>query len=638
MTAARVRYEERQRLLAADLSAEQTYRLALAGRHMLAPHQWGIVSGLRVVQSNAESFLEPGLAIDGDGREIVVPEAVRLMPPDAPCVSVVLFYCEFPEQLEPPRCPDAPAPRIGHRYRLMLDPDFVAPVIEPDVQRALAAGPKTGARPWPVLLGQIGSACFKAGEEPPDVPVPIRFADTKYVTHRAGGIRTPTDRALMQLGPSGHEDIYHFLISTRNAQGGFDRRIGIDRDGDIRVWKNLTIIGGTGIGEVNLGAQLSMRIQVPMPSTPSPRVVLSARLDPATGILTASRADSGAAATFVTAMKLDRSVHLATDVMFADRRAARIELLEARKPVLPFIRPPGQKSGPRSQPRFETFSVEAKPIGGALIMKRPLEAVEEVEPPQCGDLERTRALRGGAGPPVVRFTAGKDLKANPQMREMFQLDRSDLVPRTEFRISGGAIDENDPHPRFSIGDGRDGGWSPALTMSGSGKLVLGRPYTGIPPAALAVTGTVYLPPIGKDDPILPALMAQALIAGLLLMGKISTDVTVAFTPPAKIVSGQGFEYDLTVTRSIVNQTVKIKKCLEIIRVVEGGSNVVISQVPGLPSELTNANPVTVPVRHPAFAISGKKVRIAIQLQIAVGTVNAVVEKESAPVEVEQQIN
>lgn len=637
MTAARVRYEERQRLLAADFRAEQAYRLALAGRHMLAPHLWGVVSGLRLVGSGAGWLLQPGLAVDGDGREIIVPRPVRLSPPDAPCVSVVLFYCEFPEQLEPPRCPDDPAPRIGHRYRVQLVADFVAPTIEPDLRRALAAGPKAATRPWPVLLGQIGGACFKSGEEPPDPPV--RFADTRYVTHRAGAVRSPTGRAFVQLGPSGRHDIHHFLVSTRNADGGVDRRLAIDRDGDIRVWKPLTVVGRTGIGEVNLGAQLSMRVRVPMPSAPAPRVVLSARLDPATGILTASRAEPGATAAFVTATKIDKSVYLATELMFADRRNARIELLDALKPVLPFTRPPGQKSGPRTQPRFEAFAVEARPTGGAMIMKRPDQVAEEVDPPRCGDVERTRALDRADGPPVVRFEPGKALQAHPQMRELFQLDRSDLVPRTELRISGGALDENDPRVRFAIGDGRDAGWSPALTMSGSGKLVLGRAYAGSdPPTALSVSGTVYLPPIGKDDPLLPALMSQAFMAGLLQMGQISTDVTVAFTPPDEIVAGAGFEYTLTVTRAIANQTVKIKKSLEIIRVVEGGSDVVINEIEGLPAELTNSNPNEVKVPHPSFTIAGKKVRIAVQLLIAVGTVTRVVEKESAPVPVEHPTN
>ena len=127
------------------------------------------------------------------------------------------------------------------------------------------------------------------------------------------------------------------------------------------------------------------------------------------------------------------------------------------------------------------------------------------------------------------------------------------------------------------------------------------------------------------------------MAGLLQMGQISTDVTVAFMPPAKIVSGNGFQYTLTLTRAVASQTVKIKKCLELIRVVEGGTDIVVTPVEGLPGELTSSTPVNVAVPHPAFKIAGAKVRIAIQLLIAVGSVTRVVEKESDPVPVEHPI-
>jgi hypothetical protein len=72
----RVNYYERQYLQAADFRAEQDYHRDMRRRHNLAHHTWGIVTGLELVeQDNAGSvsvFVQPGMAVDGYGREIVL--------------------------------------------------------------------------------------------------------------------------------------------------------------------------------------------------------------------------------------------------------------------------------------------------------------------------------------------------------------------------------------------------------------------------------------------------------------------------------------------------------------------------------------------------------------------------------------
>jgi len=71
-------YYQRQFLGAEDFAAEQTYHRDMRRRHQLAPHTWGIVTGLQLVEEDQEGgsgkdvYLQPGLAIDGYGREIVV--------------------------------------------------------------------------------------------------------------------------------------------------------------------------------------------------------------------------------------------------------------------------------------------------------------------------------------------------------------------------------------------------------------------------------------------------------------------------------------------------------------------------------------------------------------------------------------
>lgn len=77
------RFFEGQYLRADDLQALVTYFGELHARHQLGSHSWGIAAGLDLVYTTSplgdvEAWLTPGLAIDGYGRTIVVPEAFPL--------------------------------------------------------------------------------------------------------------------------------------------------------------------------------------------------------------------------------------------------------------------------------------------------------------------------------------------------------------------------------------------------------------------------------------------------------------------------------------------------------------------------------------------------------------------------------
>lgn len=90
MAIQRPRFYEGQVLGATDLTAGQDYHRDQMARHQRYAHSWGIVSGLELVPIDAKEglfdFLEvqPGLAIDSSGREVVVPEAQRLSTADIP--------------------------------------------------------------------------------------------------------------------------------------------------------------------------------------------------------------------------------------------------------------------------------------------------------------------------------------------------------------------------------------------------------------------------------------------------------------------------------------------------------------------------------------------------------------------------
>jgi hypothetical protein len=109
----RPRYFSGQLLTPDDFEAEQSYHLEARRQHNRHLHGWGIVSGLGVTASGSGGVMvEPGLAIDGLGRTIVVPEPREMpdprqpiddrgtpcgQPVDAETVTLCLAYAERPD-------------------------------------------------------------------------------------------------------------------------------------------------------------------------------------------------------------------------------------------------------------------------------------------------------------------------------------------------------------------------------------------------------------------------------------------------------------------------------------------------------------------------------------------------------------
>src|SRR5580658_10822280 len=88
----RLNYYEGEYLGAVDFQAEQEYHRDMRRRHNLGQHTWGIVTGLQLAQvpnglndpnggaAEADVYLQPGMAVDGFGREIVVLNQYQLTP------------------------------------------------------------------------------------------------------------------------------------------------------------------------------------------------------------------------------------------------------------------------------------------------------------------------------------------------------------------------------------------------------------------------------------------------------------------------------------------------------------------------------------------------------------------------------
>jgi hypothetical protein len=126
----RPKYFTGQLLTEEDFTAEQSYFLdgrRSANRHL---HGFGVACGLGVAASGGGVVIQPGLAIDGLGREIVVPEPREMTDPhqpiddrgepsgepiDSETVTICLAYAERPDAGDPARF-------VRETYRLEVRP------------------------------------------------------------------------------------------------------------------------------------------------------------------------------------------------------------------------------------------------------------------------------------------------------------------------------------------------------------------------------------------------------------------------------------------------------------------------------------------------------------------------------------
>lgn len=152
----RVHYFTGQILSPDDLRAEQDYFLARLRRHNRYLHGWGVVTGLGVsVDEAGDVRVDPGLAIDCFGSEIVVPAPQKLSIADGlERGFVALAYAETGTRPTPVPAGDPEASttfsRIREGFRLEVSPENPCP----DHERM---GPGTAGcgLPHPVCIARL---------------------------------------------------------------------------------------------------------------------------------------------------------------------------------------------------------------------------------------------------------------------------------------------------------------------------------------------------------------------------------------------------------------------------------------------------------------------------------------------------
>lgn len=181
MAPERPAFFEGQVLAAADLTSTVEYGRAEIARHERYLHDWGIAGGLELTtqgKTNAagnkyvEVTLEPGIAIDGTGREIIVPAPALLSPadfvrdngasPKSGAYYPVLLQGTDSDAPAPPlvmgACGPAGQPtRTQEGYAIVFG--GLGADLSLDEQQApdvtAGPGPAAGQQPWQVLIGHV---------------------------------------------------------------------------------------------------------------------------------------------------------------------------------------------------------------------------------------------------------------------------------------------------------------------------------------------------------------------------------------------------------------------------------------------------------------------------------------------------
>jgi len=401
------------------------------------------------------------------------------------------------------------------------------------------------------------------------------------------------------------------------------------------------------VGQAVIAQQRVIRVVTGMPAGIGRGIRIEGLLDPTTRMLSASLHDVGdpqarERPALAGSKRAQATRPLSLHVLFGAARSADFKLFDADdRPALLVKRerrrkrgrkgPALQSSTPAQAP--ERISMNLTRTGGKLFMGKKGPPEVSATPWACADVDRVREAAGLTDTPVVQFKPAKEITEGPLAREVHAVTTSkpsDPVPQTELRLSGGAEDESDASSRVTVGGwlGQPPNkWLRALRMDGGRRLEIpASSSASTPERLLDVEQTVYLPPIGKDDPLLPDLLAMAFIAGLRQVSGVGSAATVTLSNlPAKIVRGADLAYTINVTWPAA---VEVKHCIETVTGTAGTGDMAFRSIVGIDKSHTKFDIEPRPFTH-----SASKARIEIQILLAVNKVPGVAFVRSSELEV-----
>lgn len=199
----RPRFQDGRVLRTSDFVDEQAYHLTGHRRHNMTGHRWGVAAGLGVVLVDGDLVVEPGLAVDGYGRDVVLDSArgLDLRGFDVRGIEAVDVWVGYDRTPVP--APDDGVDLLADAAVIELsdaDPDL-DPRRPPGVDPADLDDP--GRRPppddpvrrWPVYLGRITRDLTD-----PDAPPVVETDRRPWIGLVGASVETPDGVPWLTLG------------------------------------------------------------------------------------------------------------------------------------------------------------------------------------------------------------------------------------------------------------------------------------------------------------------------------------------------------------------------------------------------------------------------------------------------------
>ena len=255
----RVRYLKRQFLNVQDFTDEQAYHLAMHRRHNIAYHQWGIVQGLELTVEEGEFYLKPGVAADGYGRELILPEQQPLptkafTDKGSDTLDIYLRYTRTASGTATDDDCAASEDSSAQRWQEAPTIEMVVPDVDSVIWRFVPESvvdfkpyqtpPDDPEASWPVYIGQI-----RRSTSDPKQPYQVDMSDRRYAGLVGSAIYTPSGQAWVDIGAPADNDRCRFGVSIATTDPERNPSVlEIDQEGTVNIPGRMTLDGDLTVG------------------------------------------------------------------------------------------------------------------------------------------------------------------------------------------------------------------------------------------------------------------------------------------------------------------------------------------------------------------------------------------------------
>jgi hypothetical protein len=243
----RPHFQDGRMLRTSDYVDEQAYHLTAHRRHNVTGHRWGVAAGLGVVLLDGDLVVEPGLAVDGYGRDVVLNSAsgLDLRGFDVRGIEAVDVWVDY-DRLRLQATEDGVDLLVDAAVIELTDAADIDPRRPPGVDPADLDHP--GSRPppddpvrrWPVYLGRI-TRDLTAPEEPPVIETDRR----PWIGLVGGSVVTPGGPPWLALEEGADPTL---TVGLPDAAGNHPLTIsgaaGVRLDAQLTIGGELVLRGG----------------------------------------------------------------------------------------------------------------------------------------------------------------------------------------------------------------------------------------------------------------------------------------------------------------------------------------------------------------------------------------------------------